>query len=250
MIRALIVDDEGRGRKTLERLLERFCPDVEIIGSVESVDAALVAIETERPDLLFLDIEMPFESGFDLLDLLSEARPEVVFTTAHDQYALRAAKASALDYLLKPIASDELVAAVAKARKRLRPGGPADPDAAVLKRNLADAGADINRLAIPTDEGLTFVRVDDIIRCTAESCYTRLHMLDGTEILVSRTLKEFEKMLPEILFVRVHHSHLINLQHAKKYLRSDGGTIVMCDNSSVLVSRRKKDELMRRLVHL
>lgn len=247
MIRAMIVDDEGRGRKTLEKLLERLCPDVEVVASVESVDDALSAIRSLHPDLLFLDVEMPFESGFDLLDLLPDARPEVIFTTAHDQYALRAAKSSALDYLLKPIAGDELIAAVAKARKRLQTTLPADREAA---QRSSSKEVDRSRIAIPTDDGLILARIDDVIRCMAEGCYTRLHMLDGGEILVSRTLKEFEELLPAISFVRIHHSHLINLQHVKKFLRSDGGKVIMCDNSTVLVSRRKKDELMQRLLQM
>lgn len=258
MIRAIIVDDEGRGRKTLEKLLERFCSDVDVVASVDSVDAALVEIALHRPDLIFLDIEMPFESGFDLLDMLADERPEVIFTTAYDQYALRAAKSSALDYLLKPIASDELIVAVEKARKRLRTGARQEntqqpspaPEPRLSPRDPKEAAQDRQRVAIPTDDGLILVRIDDIIRCTAEGCYTRLYMLDSGEILVSRTLKDFEDLLPETCFVRVHHSHLINLQHAKKYIRSDGGKLVMCDNTTVLVSRRKKDELMRRLMQM
>lgn len=250
MIRAIIVDDESRGRRTLEKMLARFCADVEIVASVQSVDAALSAIRSHQPDLLFLDIEMPYESGFDLLELLSDARPEVIFTTAYGQYALRAAKSSALDYLLKPIAGDELMAAVAKARKRLQNGRESGQETSSMKQAIPGRDTTDRRIAIPTDDGLILVRSDDIIRCTAEGCYARLHMLDGCEMLVCRTLKEFEEMLPATFFVRVHHSHLINLQHAKKYLRSDGGKVIMCDNATVLVSRRKKDELMRRLLQM
>jgi two-component system LytT family response regulator len=262
-MRAIIVDDESRGRRTLEKLLIRFAPDVEIVASAESVDTALLAIKEHHPQLLFLDIEMPFESGFDLLELLPDPRPEVIFTTAYDQYALRAVKSGALDYLLKPISGDELAAAIAKARRRIGNAPRADDDRTDHHHDGDDtpeerssgqpfrkASPERRRVVIPSDDGLIVVRADDIIRCTADGCYTRLHLLDGGEILVSRTLKEFEDLLPETFFVRIHHSHLINLQHMKKYLRSDGGKVLMCDNTIVLVSRRKKDELMRRLLRM
>lgn len=250
MLRAIIVDDEERGRQTLERLLERFCSDVNVIDSVDSVDAALSAIEHHRPELLFLDIEMPFENGFDLLDLLPESRPEVIFTTAYDQYALRAAKSSVIDYLLKPIGGEELVAAVAKARRRVRNAFRDSEEIDIPSSTLPAGTGERRRLAIPTDEGLLLVRIQDIVRCVAERCYTRLHMLDGREILVSGTLKEFEEQLPASCFARVHHSHLINLEHVRKYSRNDGGKIIMCDNAAVLVSRRRKEELVQRLLRM
>ncbi len=247
MIRAIIIDDERIGRETLESLLSDCCPDVAVVAQADSIEAGRAAITKHDPDLVFLDIEMPFGNGFELLEALPGARFEVIFTTAYDQYAIRAIRFSALDYLLKPIDRDELIAAVAKARKRLSGSRVLNQNLEVLLENLRHTASEHNKIALPTDDGLILVQVTQIIRCEADGNYTRFYLAGGEAMLVSKTLKEFETLLAEMNFLRIHHSHLVNVSHVRKYVRGEGGLVVMSDSTSVPVSRRKKDELIRRL---
>ncbi|MDB5035842.1 MAG: hypothetical protein JWQ98_3083 [Chlorobi bacterium] len=239
MIRSVIVDDERRSRETLSTLLEQYCPAIEVITFADSVESGERVIRSERPDLLFLDVEMPYGSGFDLLRSLQGLRFEVIFTTAHSQYAIKAIKSSALDYLMKPIDRDDLVNAVERARKKLSaPTGP-EPETA--------PGIERNRIALPSFDGLILVDISTIIRCEAHGNYTTFHFEHRDQILVARTLKEFDIMLGDLNFFRVHHGHLINLQHIRKYVRGEGGHVIMNDNTMVAVSRRRKVDLMKRL---
>ncbi|MBS1910840.1 MAG: response regulator transcription factor [Bacteroidetes bacterium] len=247
MIEAIIIDDERIGRETLRSLLEQCCPSVHVAGMADSVASGREMIEKCSPDLVFLDIEMPFVNGFELLATLPEKTFEVVFTTAYDQYALRAIKAAALDYLLKPIDRDELIAAVAKAEQKLGGKRTLSQNIEVLLANLRHASPEHSKIALPTDDGLILVQMSDIIRCEADGNYTRFHLVRDEQILVSRTMKEFDTILGEKDFLRVHHSHLVNMAHVRKYLRGEGGFVIMSDSATIPVSRRRKDELIRRL---
>lgn len=255
MIRTIIIDDERKGRETLLQLLKNYCPEVEVVASVNSVRTAVDAMNEYHPDLILLDVEMPSGNGFELLEKTSDLHYEVIFTTAYDQYAIPAIKSDALDYLLKPIDRDELINAVSKAQNRI-----------TAKRTLIEGAADASpkhrgethrgegehdqkKIILSTSEGLTPVRIQDIVRCRAEANYTRFYMCDRSEILVSRTLKNFEAILSNNGFVRVHYSHLVNMQHVTKYIRGEGGQVIMSDGATVMVSRRRKDELMRELMH-
>ncbi|MFL5751903.1 MAG: LytR/AlgR family response regulator transcription factor, partial [Bacteroidia bacterium] len=191
-------------------------------------------------------IEMPFHNGFTLLERLRNPRFEVIFTTAYDHYAIKAIKFSALDYLLKPVDTDELVTAVEKIHEKRISAQTHLPDFELLLSNLKLKGK-AARIAVPTFEGLQMINADDIVRCAADESYTQISLSNGTRLMVSRILKEYEELLSDLNFFRVHNSTLINLTHVVKYIKGDGGYVLMSDGESVEVSRRKKNELLSKL---
>lgn len=246
MIKALIVDDEEKSRVTLKNLLAMYCPNVEVIDLCESVTEALQSVKSQMPDLVFLDVEMPFHNGFTLLEKIKDPSFEVVFTTAYDHYAIKAIKYSALDYLLKPIDSDELKAVVDKVYGNKLHSSLPETKFELLLSNLKVKGNNA-KIAIPTFDGLQMVNSSDIIKCTADESYTHITLINNSKITVSRILKEYEELLSDLNFFRVHNSNLINLTHVTKYIKGEGGYVVMTDGSSVEVSRRKKNELLNKL---
>jgi two-component system LytT family response regulator len=244
-MRAIIVDDEMLSGQTLVKMLERYCHDVSIMGTYTKPAEALEAIRYERPEVVFLDIEMPGMNGFDLLEAIGEINFDVVFTTAYDEYALRAFKVSAMDYLLKPIDEEDLVTAVDKLRQR-REHRISQQHMELLLTNL-NSENNFPKLAIPSLEGLEFVNVEDILHCDADRNYTTIHTVHGEQFVFSKTLKEIEKLLPPQHFFRTHQSHLVNLRHVKKYLRGSGGEIVMDNGTHIRVAKAKKEALMERI---
>jgi two-component system LytT family response regulator len=245
MIRAIIVDDEPNCLDVLATLLERYCPEVTIVAACSSAEEALSVIAKENVQLLFLDIEMPHMNGFDLLQRIPRQDIQVIFTTSYDQYALKAIRFSALDYLLKPVDQEELQQAVRKASQRLSPALPQQLD--ILLQKLNSPSRQVDRIALPTMEGLQLLPVDSIISCASSSNYTILSLKDNQKLIVSRTLKEIEEMLGDYSFLRVHHSYMVNLNETRKYIKGEGGQLIMSDGSSIDVSRSRKDELLRRL---
>ncbi|MBS1563800.1 MAG: response regulator transcription factor [Bacteroidetes bacterium] len=245
MIKAIVVDDEPYACQALVTLLERHCPDVMVDAVCNSAAAAISAIREKTPQLVFLDIEMPHMNGFELLETLAPVRFHVVFTTSYDQYAIRAIRFSALDYLLKPVDAEELKAAVRKATERFSPYLPQQLESLLFK--LYQPMSTVNRIALPTMEGLQMIPVDTILYCTANSNYTTLTLKDRQKLVVSRTLKEIEEMLEDYPFLRVHHSCLVNLNEVKKYTRGEGGSLSMSDGSVVDVSRSRKEMLLKKL---
>jgi two-component system LytT family response regulator len=246
MIKALIVDDEEKSRITLRNLITMYCPNIEVIELCDSVNSALKVIEKQMPDLIFLDVEMPFHNGFTLLEKIKNPSFDVIFTTAYDHYAIKAIKYSALDYLLKPIDSDDLQAAVDKIEINKSNSVSAMPNFELLLSNIKVKGGNA-KIAIPTFEGLQMISANEIIKCTADESYTHISLTNNTKLTVSRILKEYEELLSDLNFFRVHNSCLINLAHVTKYIKGDGGYVVMCDGESVEVSRRKKTELLLKL---
>jgi two-component system LytT family response regulator len=246
MIKALIVDDEEKSRVTLKNLLGMYCPGIEVIELCDSVNSALTAINKQMPDVVFLDIEMPFHNGFTLLEKVKDPTFKVIFTTAYDHYAIKAIKYSAIDYLLKPIDSDELISATEKLKGNKPTPAQASQNFELLLSNLKVKGSNA-KIAIPTFDGLQMINASDIIKCTADESYTHIALTNNTKITVSRILKEYEELLSDLNFFRVHNSCLINLIHVTKYVKGDGGYVVMTDGSSVEVSRRKKAELLIKL---
>lgn len=246
MLRALIIDDEADGRNYLWLALEKYFPEVSVLGICETPEQGLETLKHSQPDLVFLDVQMPHMSGFDLLKTVSPFRFEVIFVTAHDRYAIKAIRFSALDYLLKPIDIDELRVAIEKAKFHLEQKNTHHQYQSVL-HNMGHKAGKIERLAIPTQEGIEFYNTKDIIFCQAEGSYTRLILTHKQSQLVSRNLKEFESLLQESGFCRVHHAYLINLQHVQKYIRGEGGYVLMTEQHSVDVSRRKKEEFLHLL---
>jgi two-component system LytT family response regulator len=241
-MKAILVDDEIHCTESLSILLAKYCPTVEVIGKYNKAPEALDALQTTPCDLLFLDIEMPVYNGFELLNRIPNPTFEVVFTTAYDQFAVKAFRYSAFDYLLKPIDAEELMACVKKLAEK-QSQATWQEQMSLLKSVLSHAQPTPHKLALPTSGGVEFVNIADIIRCESDSNYTRIHLAGRPFILICKTLKEVEELLDGANFVRIHHSHLINLDHLKRYVRSDGGYVVMSDGSTLGVSRSRKDVL-------
>jgi two-component system LytT family response regulator len=244
MITAILVDDEPYCCEALALLLERYCPSVHIIDVCYSAETALQSISEHAPTLLFLDIEMPHLNGFEMLEKIPEVAFQVIFTTSYDQYAIKAIRFSALDYLLKPIDPDELQHAVQKAVQKMK--FPPASQIELLLEQLRHPSA-AKKIAIPTMEGLQMISIDSIISCSSDSNYSVLLLKNKKKIVVSRTLKEIEEMLIEHPFLRVHHSFLVNLDEVAKYVKGKGGYLVMSDDSIVDVSNSRKDALLKKL---
>ena len=245
MIKAIIIDDEPDCCEVLTILLEKHCPEIKVVSTCYSAEQGIAAIMDNAPQLVFLDIEMPHMNGFKLLEALPSINFEIIFTTSYDQYAIKAIRFSALDYLLKPIDREELQAAIAKAAKRLQ--HPLPQQLEILIQKFNHQVNKVNRIALPTTEGLQLISLDSIISCASSSNYTILLMKENQKLTVSRTLKDIEEMLDDYNFMRVHHSYLVNVNEIRKYIRGEGGNLIMSDGSSVDVSRSKKDMLLKKL---
>lgn len=240
MIKAILIDDEKNALEMLEWQLENYCPQVQVCALCSSADEGITAIQQHVPQLVFLDIEMPHKNGFEVIYAFPEPSFDVVFTTAYDQFAIKAFKFAALDYLLKPIDADELVDAVQRYEKKQRHHQFKD-QLDILLQQYKQPQLAPGRIPFATQEGLVFIRPETIVRCEASSNYTTLHFSDKTKMVVSKTLKDVEDLLNPYGFFRVHHSHLINLQQVSRYVKADGGFIEMADGSQVPVSRQRKD---------
>jgi two-component system LytT family response regulator len=246
MIRAILIDDEVHCLDTLHILLSDYCPEVTILDRCLSAKRGLEAIEKGKPDLVFLDIEMPVMNGFELLKQFDILPFAVIFTTSYDQYAIKAIRFSALDYLLKPIDKTELQQAVQKAAQKSQP--PTARQFELLFEKLQQPKAPNPNIALPTMEGLQMVPVGCIVYCESESNYTIFHLKGQGKIVVSRTLKEIEELLSDHAFLRVHHSYLVNLNEISRYIKGEGGYVIMNDNSHIDVSRSKKELLLKKLL--
>jgi two-component system LytT family response regulator len=239
-MKAIIIDDERHCAATLKYEIERHVPEVEIIGVFDQPEEGLKAIESQKPDLVFLDIEMPRMNGFELLQALPKIDFSLIFTTAYDEFALKAFQFSAIDYLLKPVSGDDIQKAVLKVKSQ---HGVSKAQLDILFGRLDGKG--FSKIALPSSEGLEFVKAESILHCESESNYTRVYFADKRRMLVSRTLKDIEEMLEGQGFFRVHHSHVINLNNIAKYVKGSGGYVVMDDGTQIPVSRSRKDSLMQ-----
>lgn len=249
MIKAIIVDDELGARESLSKMLEKNCKQIEIVAKVDSMLSAFEAITNKEPDLVFLDIEMPNGNAFDLLEKFKTINFNIIFTTAYDHYAIKAIKFSAVDYILKPIDPEELILAVKRYEERAGQKSTLDKQ---FKTLLSNARPDnkLKKVGIPDGDGLIFINLSDIIRCDSDGNYTFFILTNGKKIIASRTLGEYEQMFSDDNFFRIHRSHLVNLEHVKKYIKGEGGYVVMSDNSQVEVSRRNKTDFLEKLSHL
>jgi len=246
MLTAIIVDDELKGRIALKQKLQDYCPMVEILGEASDGAEGITLIEKLKPQILFLDIEMPRMDGFEMLRQIDNKDFHIIFTTAYDQYAIKAIKYAAFDYLLKPVDIEELKAAVDKAHQRTTQ--LTSKKLETLEHNLQSLQT-LNKLAIPTLEGYLFFDISHIIHLEAQSNYTAIYFTDYPKLIASRTLKDFEDLLPSEIFFRPHHSHIINLNYIKRYIKGDGGQIEMQNGNFVTVARRKKDEFLKTIGH-
>jgi two-component system LytT family response regulator len=246
MLEAIIVDDEIDCCETIAEHLKTYCPEVEVSGIYHNGAEALQAIHQRQPDLVFLDVEMPKMNGFEMLEQLPQVNFDIIFTTSYDQYALKAIRFSAIDYLLKPVDRNELQKAVQKIVHRSQ--RTISKQVEILMQRIHQPAKSITKIALPTMEGLQMIPVDSIIRCEADGNYTVLMLKNKQKIIVSTVLKDIEEILEDYSFARVHRSYLVNLNEVEKYVKGEGGYLMMSDGSSVDVSRNKKDLLLKKLV--
>ncbi len=247
-LKAIIVDDERHSRETLKTLLGEFCEDVAIVGSIGSVEEAIVAISTTNPDVVFLDVELQSGTGFDILTQIKPINFEIIFITAFEQYAIKAVKYSSLDYLLKPIDLDELKEAVEKVKKKKKQE-IYNKQLEVLIYNLRKQPK-LHKICLSTSDGLEFIALENIIYCKANGSYTSFFLKNKGSVLVSKHLKEYENLLADLHFMRVHNSFLINLKEVEKYMKSEGGYILMSNRDTVSISKSKKEAFLNAMSHL
>jgi two-component system, LytTR family, response regulator len=238
----LLVDDEKRSRDLMRIILNENCADVEVIGEADGVKAAIEKIDAVSPQLVFLDIEMGEQNGFQLLEHYTNPNFKVVFATAYDDYALKAFECSAIDYILKPYNIEQVKKAVDKAKAQLGSTGKENIEA--LKMNLATPNH-LSRLALPIADGFLFVEPSEIVYFEAESSYTRIHLHNGQKVLVSRGLKDFVEIVDLPYFYKPHRSYYINLNRVRQYNKSDGGEIIMDNGATVYAARDKKEEFLQ-----
>lgn len=242
-ISTVIIDDEYKSRQLLHKFLVKYCPDIKVVAEAASITEAVARIHETSPELVFLDINMPKENGFQLFSRLPVIDFYTVFVTAYDDYALQAFRHHALDYLLKPIDIDQLIIAVDRI-KQLRE----HKQKANQFKDFVDffkRPAENPKIALPVTEGFIYVYTADIVRCEASSNYTHIFMAEGPKIIVSKTLAVYEDLLKDYGFARVHHQHLVNLKYVEKYMRGRGGVIIMSDKQEIQVSSRKKEEFLK-----
>jgi len=243
ILKAILVDDELSSLQNLHYKLQEYCPSIKVVAQTQNPEAAVRLIQQYKPDVIFLDIEMPRINGFKMLEMIPDVDFEVIFITAYNHYAINAIRISAFDYLVKPVSIEELqqtierlsTSAVKKTREK----------AELLKKNLANPKSQEDHIALPANDGLEFIQVKEIIRIESSSNYSRVIMHSGQQLLVTRQLKDFEELLQDYRFYRVHHSHLINLNYISKYVRGDGGQITMRNGDVIDVSRRKKEVFLK-----
>lgn len=242
----IIIDDEHNNIENLQNILATWCPQVTVVATAGTVTEAKTAIELHHPDLLFLDIQLHDESGFDLLKALQTIDFEVIFVTAYDQYGIQAVKFSALDYLLKPIAIPELQLAIAKAANKIA-SKQQNLNVENLLHFIQKSRKDEPKIALPTLQETRYVKVNEIVRCEAANNYTNFILQNGDEVLVCKTLKEFTELLKPYQFHRPHQSHLVNFHFVKSLLKEDGGTLLLQDQSKIPISRQNLESIKKAL---
>ena len=252
-ITALLIDDDANLRNGMRSLLERYAPEIMIIGEADNVKSGIEAMENLQPQVVFLDIQLGDGTGFDILEDIAQKRGKstshIVFITAHEQYAVKAFRFSALDFLLKPVDPEELEKVIVKIKNVLtKNDNYAHID--LLLENIRKKVDNFKRIALSTSDGIHLFEISDIIRCESEDNYTKFYIKNNKPILISKTLKEYEEMLTEHGFERIHQSHLINLSYLKSYIKKDGGYVVMADNSNLPISQRKKERMQEVLKNL
>ncbi len=245
-MKVIIIDDEDRARKSIRDLIQISNSDAEVVAEANSVKTGIEAIQAGKPDLVLLDINMPDGTGFDLLKQLESIYFKIIFITAYEEYAVKAFEFSAIDYLLKPLDPLKFTEAINKARQAVEQEN-ISLKLNALFANLDNVSSGNKKLILKTAENIYIINTHDIVRCESDGGYTQFFLLDGKKVLVSRNLKDYEDMLNGFGFFRIHQSHLINLKYIDHYSRLEGGAVVMKDNSSLPVARRKKDDFMKLL---
>ena len=244
-LRTIIVDDNYNSLQNLQQKVAEFCPDLRVVATSQSPEEAIVLIRQHNPELLFLDIEMPRMNGFRMLDELEHYDFEIVFTTAYNHYAIDAIRISAFDYLTKPIAIKDLQNTVERLIKTHELQTKQKFE--LLRQSFTTSKSQEERIAVPTGDGLEFLPIKNILRLESNSNYSKIFLTDGRNMVVTRLLKDFESLLEPYQFYRIHHSHLVNLKYIQRYIRGDGGQIVMQNGDTIDVARRKKEEFLKLL---
>jgi two-component system LytT family response regulator len=248
VLSAVLIDDQEICTEILKDMLEKDSPEVDIVAVCHSGKEGIRAIRKHEPELVILDVEMPEMNGFEMLRQIKDPDFEVIFTTAFDKYSIEAIRFSALDYLLKPLIPHELKAAIEKVGNKQNKNISRQFKA--LFKNLQGTKRPVNQVALPSLEGLIFVNVTDVIHCESDSNYTTLFLKSGEKMVVTKTLKDIEGLLEGNNFFRIHHSHLINMMHIKKYIRGNAGYVVMSDGTDINVARNRKEEFLTQFAHL
>lgn len=244
-IRAVIAEDEPLNINILKKILEKHCENVEVVGTATSVKKAVEVIKETEPDVLFLDIEMPPHKGFEVLEKFPKVNFDVIFITAHEEYALQAIKFAALDYLLKPISIGDVQAALKKVTPR--PHGQVNELASILKEYLRDKEQTFSKIVIPSNDGYNVIDLNHIVYCEACDSYTKIHTSEAKVHLISKPLKEYDELLNDKGFYRVHKSFLVNVNHIRKIIKGIGAAVIMSDKTNIPISMRKKDEFFQSL---
>lgn len=245
ILTAVIVEDEEASRETLANYIAKYCTDVSVVGEAESVKTGIEQIKKHQPDIVFLDVEMPYGNGFDLLDELDEINFSTIFVTAYSNYAIKALNLSASYYILKPVDIDELIAAVEKVKEEKKNDNHGF-NSKILVENLQNLNIQEHKIVLPLMNGFEVIRVKDVIRIQANDNFSDFHLTNGSRKVICRTLKHYEELLKEFDFVRVHKSHLVNIQYITRYIKGKGGQLIMSDNSEVEVSQNRKKELLNK----
>ncbi|MEJ0105264.1 MAG: LytTR family DNA-binding domain-containing protein [Bacteroidota bacterium] len=243
MINAIIIDDEQNNIDNLQKLLQKYCPEVTIAATALNADRGKQIILQQTPDLVFLDIQMPGKNGFDLLKSLNTYSFEIIFVTAFDKYGIQAVKFAAIDYLLKPIDIEELKSAVNKAIEKIHQRKQNHQLENLLRLLRQNQQRDEHRIALPAAKEIRFVKTQDIIRCESSNNYTTFFLLNGEKLIVSKPIYEYEELLSDYGFIRCHQSHLVNKKFIKSWVKEDGGYLLLEDNSQLPISRQKKEEI-------
>ncbi len=242
-IRAILIDDELNSLQNLQQKLEVFCPDIAVTAVTQKPEEGIILIRQHQPDVVFLDIEMPRMSGFRMLEQLGEYDFDIIFTTAYNHYSIDAIRISAFDYLIKPIGIEDLQHAVERLSKNLNKQTKEKID--ILKKSLSDNRSQEDKIAIPTLDGIEFIPIKNIMHIESKSNYSKIFLIENKSIMVTKILKDFEEMLLPYNFYRIHNSHLVNVNYIQKYIRSDGGHVMLQDGTLIDISRRKKEEFLK-----
>jgi two-component system, LytTR family, response regulator len=241
---AIVIDDEPDARSLLRNMIDSFCPDIRVVGEADSVQSGVRLLREQTADVVFLDIQLEDGTGFDLLDFFPRPAFQVLFTTAHDAFALRAFRYHAIDYLLKPIAPNEFIQAV----DRLKAGLLATQTPLFQSLKMGFQSRKFDKIAVSTAEDISFLPLDQIIRMESDGSYTTFLMNGGEKVVASKIIKDFEDLLPETDFCRIHQSHIVQIKYVRKFLKEDGGYALMSNGDKIPVSRRKKDDFLGRLL--
>jgi len=244
MITAVIIDDEQKSVSTLKKFLADYCPEIKVLGTADSAKTGLLLITTNKPQLVFLDVEMPYGSGLDLLESLPSIEFETIFITAFNQYAINAFRFAAVDFLLKPVNITQLKEAVTRAIVRINEKSSVK-NYQLLLQNLKEQDAGEQKIVLTDSKGQHFIKLNDIIYCIADGSYTHVYLINSKSFLSSRNLKEFEDMLPKTVFCRIHHGHIVNILHISKVVKGRGGNVIMRDGRELEIAVRRKDDFLK-----